>query len=94
MQLTDENERLQKENNEKQSTIDKLTTENNELRSSGEKSASEKQKYFDAPENILKALDFLNPAKKTAAKEVFDSIDSSILGENTLKLYEKLSKKF
>lgn len=94
LQLTDENERLQKENNEKQSTIDKLTAENNELRSIGEKSASEKQKYVDAAENLLKAQDLLNAGNKTAAKEVFDSIDSSILGENTLKLYEKLSKKF
>ena len=76
------------------STIDKLTAENNELRSSGEKSASEKQKYVDAAENLLKAQDLLDAGNKTAAKEVFDSIDSSILGENTLKLYEKLSKKF
>lgn len=94
LQLTDDNERLQKENSEKQKRIDELTAENNELRASGEVSASEKQKYADAAENLLKAQELLNSGNKSAAKELFDTIDSGVLGENTLKLYEKLKKKF
>lgn len=92
--LTQEKETLEKTKAENEKTILSLTQEKDELALNLRAMTEMKEKQAAAYEALLTAQQLRSERKKEEAKEVFDTIDSSLLAEKAMEIYIKLEEWF
>ena len=88
--LTNQNELLNRQNEEKEKEISDLIQKNEEL-------SKETERYAYAAEQTEKLMQvqlFMRSKRYTDAKNLFDTIDPSVLGDSGKDLYEQIRKSF
>ena len=88
--LTDENEKLVRENSENKETISALTKEKDELEQNIQKLQEEKEQLQIQTEALFRAETLRSEKRYNEARTVFETIDASVLGENGQARYEQL----
>jgi len=82
LELQERMEELEKENSELKEQISKLKSEAEVLKITAQKA--------DAMEKLSKVQNLINSKNKTEAKEIFETIDGTLLSDEALTLYEGL----
>lgn len=90
--LTDENEKLARENDENKETISNLTKDKEELEQNFQKIQDEKDKLMLQTEALFRVETLKNEKRYNEARELFDTIDPAVLGENGQARYEQLRR--
>lgn len=90
--LTDENEKLARENNENKETISNLTKDKEELEQNFQKIQDEKNQLMLQTETLFRAETLKSEKRYNEARELFETIDPAVLGENGQARYEQLRR--
>ncbi len=89
VKLTEKNELLEKENKEMENTISQLTKNNEDLKMAGE----QKDATIKNMETLSEVQNLYRNKYYSRAKELLDTIDPEVLGENAKTLYESLKNR-
>lgn len=89
VKLTEKNELLEKENKEMENTISQLTKDNEDLKMAGE----QKDATIKNMETLSEVQNLYRNKYYSRAKELLDTIDPEVLGENAKTLYESLKNR-
>lgn len=93
LNLTDENEALERENSENRREIETLTAKIDELEKNVADLTEENDAIQQANEDLLKVEGLYQNERYNDARELFETIDPSVLGENAQAKYEYIRKK-
>jgi len=89
VKLTEKNELLEKENKEMENAISQLTKDNEDLKMAGE----QKDATIKNMETLSEVQNLYRNKYYSRAKELLDTIDPEVLGENAKTLYESLKNR-
>ena len=91
--LTDENEALERETSANRKEIESLTKEIDKLEQDVADLTAQKDAIRQANEDLLRAETLYQNRQYNEARELFETIDTSVLGENAQAKYENIRKK-
>lgn len=93
VKLTEKNEDLENDNAEKAKQIETLTAEKKKAISDLELAKEKSETALKNEDMISQVQNLYNKRDYSGAKEIFEQIDATVLGENSKLLYENLKNK-